>query len=166
MRQPHRRPSEFEAIAILVARIKHPQLSSADLANKLKGMNLPIEPEVIENLFLHHGLVTKKTTFEWIQCLSRYLDKLADTISPMCLFSTPPLIEFRPSLDQCAVCGGELKVQKRRPRKVTTLHVGKFYAREIILVCSQCGCKHHSDPLCNLVPPGLSDSGGSDGHSP
>jgi len=60
MRQTHRLPSEFEAIAILVARIKHPQLSSADLANKLKGMNLPIEPEVIENLFLHHGLVTKK----------------------------------------------------------------------------------------------------------
>ncbi len=72
----------------------------------------------------------------------------------MCLFSTPPLIEFRPSLDQCAVCGGELKVQKTRPRKVTTLHVGKFYAREIILVCSQCSCKHHSDQLCNLVPPG------------
>ncbi len=60
MRQTHRLPSEFEAIAILVARIQHPQLSSADLANKLKGMNLPIEPEVIENLFLHHGLVTKK----------------------------------------------------------------------------------------------------------
>jgi hypothetical protein len=72
----------------------------------------------------------------------------------MCLFSTPPLIEFRPSLDTCSICGGALKVQQTRPRKVTTLHIGKFYAREVILVCSKCDCKHRSEQLCNLVPPG------------
>jgi len=53
-------PSEFEAIAILVEKIKHPQLSLEELANKLKGKKLNIEPEVIENLFLHHGLAIKK----------------------------------------------------------------------------------------------------------
>jgi len=60
MRQTQRLPSEFEAIAILVEKIKHPQLSLEELANKLKGKKLNIEPEVIENLFLHHGLAIKK----------------------------------------------------------------------------------------------------------
>jgi len=153
MRQTKRLPSEFESIAILVEKIKYPQLSLEKLADKLKGKNLFIEPEAIENLFLHHGLVIKKTTFELIRCLSQYLDKLIGNISPMLLFPTPGLIEFRPSLDKCSVCGGALKVQKTRPRILTTLHIGKFYAREVILVCSKCDCKHRSEQLCNLVPP-------------
>lgn len=60
VRQTQRLPSEFEAIAILVEKIKHPQWSLKKLANKLKGENLHIEPQAIENLFLRHGLVTKK----------------------------------------------------------------------------------------------------------
>jgi AraC-like DNA-binding protein len=60
MRKTQRLPSEFEAIAILVEKIKHPQLSLEKLADKLKGKKLYVEPEVIENLFLHHGLATKK----------------------------------------------------------------------------------------------------------
>ena len=60
MRQAERLPSDFEAIAILVERIKHPQSSLADLAGKLKERNMVFEPMVIENLFLRHGLVTKK----------------------------------------------------------------------------------------------------------
>jgi hypothetical protein len=60
MRKTQRLPSEFEAIAILVEKIKHPQLSLEELANKLKGKNLCIAPEAIENFFLHHGLVIKK----------------------------------------------------------------------------------------------------------
>ena len=60
MRQSKRLPSEFEAIAILVEKIKCPQLSLDELADKLKGENLCIAPEAIENLFLHHGLVIKK----------------------------------------------------------------------------------------------------------
>ena len=89
-----------------------------------------------------------------IRCLSQHLDKLIGNISPMLLFPTPPLIEFRPSLEKCSVCGGALKVQKTRPRIVTTLHIGKFYAREVILVCSKCDCKHRCEQLCNLVPAG------------
>jgi predicted transcriptional regulator len=60
MRKTQRLPSEFEAIAILVEKIKHPQLSLEELADKLKRKKLYVEPEVIENLFLHHGLLTKK----------------------------------------------------------------------------------------------------------
>ena len=47
-----------------------------------------------------------------------------------------------------------MKVQKTRPRSVTTLHIGKFYSREFILACKQCGCEHHSEQLRILVPPG------------
>ena len=60
MRQTKKLPSEFESIAILVEKIKYPQLSLDELADKLKGKNLCIAPEAIENLFLHHGLVIKK----------------------------------------------------------------------------------------------------------
>jgi len=72
----------------------------------------------------------------------------------MLLFPTPPLVEFRPSLEKCSVCGGTLKVQKTHPRMVTTLHIGKFYVREVILVCSKCDCKHRCEQLCNLVAGG------------
>jgi len=99
-------------------------------------------------------LVSKKNTFEWIECLSCYLDKLIGIISPMRLFSTPPLIEFSSCLDQCPTCGDTLKVQKTRPRKVTTLHIGKFYACEVIGICRRCDRIHHSEQLCKLVPPG------------
>ena len=60
MPQTQKLPSEYEAIAILVEKIKHPQWSLEKLANKLKRKNICIEPQVIENLFLHHSLVSKK----------------------------------------------------------------------------------------------------------
>jgi hypothetical protein len=44
----------------LAEKIKYPQLSLEELADKLKAKNLRIAPEAIENLFLHHGLVIKK----------------------------------------------------------------------------------------------------------
>ena len=72
----------------------------------------------------------------------------------MRLFSRPPLIEFRPILNTCSVCGGPLKVQKTRRRKVTTLHIGTFYACEVILECRTCDCVYRSEQLRSLVPPG------------
>ncbi len=47
-----------------------------------------------------------------------------------------------------------MKVQKTGLRRVTTLHIGTFDAREVILVCRKCDGKHRSEPLCSLVPPG------------
>lgn len=46
-----------------------------------------------------------------------------------------------------------MKVQKTRPRKVTTLHIGTFYACEVILECRTCDCVYHSEQLRSLVPP-------------
>lgn len=61
LRQTTRRPTEAEAIAILVEKIKHPALSVAALSQRLGKQHLRAEPEMIGNFFAHHGLSVKKT---------------------------------------------------------------------------------------------------------
>jgi hypothetical protein len=56
-----RQPTPFEAIAILVEKIKHPALSDEALSRRLRKQKLSVEPETIENLFVRHGLAVKKT---------------------------------------------------------------------------------------------------------
>ncbi|MFH1756040.1 MAG: hypothetical protein ABIA59_10110 [Candidatus Latescibacterota bacterium] len=56
-----RQPTAFEAIAILVEKIKHPALSNEALSQRLRKQKLSVEPETIENLFVRHGLAVKKT---------------------------------------------------------------------------------------------------------
>ena len=70
------------------------------------------------------------------------------------LFPTPPVVEFRPSITHCPGCGGELKVRKTRTRMVSTLHVGRFQAREVFLICNSCAHRYRSEKLCALVAPG------------
>ena len=61
MRKTTRLPAEFEAIAILVEKIKRPAVNIEELSRRLKKRNLHIEPEMIRALFGHHGLAIKKT---------------------------------------------------------------------------------------------------------
>ena len=56
-----RQPTAFEAIAILVEKIKHPDLSNEALSRRLRKQNLSLEPETIHHLFVRHDLVVKKT---------------------------------------------------------------------------------------------------------
>jgi hypothetical protein len=56
-----RQPTAFEAVAILVEKIKHPALSNEALSQRLKKQKLSVEPEAIKNLFVRHGLAVKKT---------------------------------------------------------------------------------------------------------
>jgi hypothetical protein len=70
------------------------------------------------------------------------------------MFCMPPLVDFRPSITHCSDCGCELKVQKTQPRTVSTLHIGRFRARERFMVCKSCGKTYRSEELCALVPPG------------
>ena len=56
-----RQPTPFEAIAILVEKIKHPALSNEALSLRLRKQKLSVEPETIDNLFVRHGLAVKKT---------------------------------------------------------------------------------------------------------
>lgn len=54
-------PTPSEAIAILVAKIKHPALSHEALRRHLRKQKVLVEAETIENFFLRHGLTVKKT---------------------------------------------------------------------------------------------------------
>lgn len=62
MRKSIRLPVNFEAIAILVEKIKCPKLSNEALSQRLKKQKLSIEPEVIKNFFAKHDLTVKKTS--------------------------------------------------------------------------------------------------------
>ena len=61
MRKTTRLPTDFEAVAILVEKIKHPALSNEALSRRLQKQKLSIEPETIQNLFTRHSLSVKKT---------------------------------------------------------------------------------------------------------
>lgn len=61
MSKTRKQPSEFEAVAILVEKIKHPALSPKKLSRKLRRKKLCVEPEMIRDLFARHGLAGKKT---------------------------------------------------------------------------------------------------------
>lgn len=56
-----RQPTAFEAIAILVEKIKHPALSNEALSQRLRKQKLSVDPQTIENLFIRHSLAVKKT---------------------------------------------------------------------------------------------------------
>lgn len=56
-----RLPSNIEAVAILVEKIKRPFLDTKSISQQLRKQNVFVEPEVIENLFFHHDLSVKKT---------------------------------------------------------------------------------------------------------
>ena len=55
------RPSDIEAIAILVETIKQPGLNIEKLCAQLKAKKYNITPEDVRNLFAYHGLPIKKT---------------------------------------------------------------------------------------------------------
>lgn len=61
MRKTTRLPTEFEAVAILVEKIKRPAQSNEALSRQLRKQKLLVEPETIHNLFVHHDLAAKKT---------------------------------------------------------------------------------------------------------
>jgi hypothetical protein len=70
------------------------------------------------------------------------------------LFREPPVVAFRPTLSHCTDCRVALKVQKTHVRRVSTLHVGPFRARETTLACARCERTYRCEELQHLVPPG------------
>lgn len=82
------------------------------------------------------------------------MDRVCRGLATSRLFLEPPLIEFRSTHGQCSDCREPLKVHKTHPRGVSTLHVGTFRAREIILACPTCGQRYPSEELSRLVPSG------------
>ena len=88
-----------------------------------------------------------------IHWLAVYRNRLLSGVSQTQLFSVPPVITFRPSHIHCPGCDRSLAVQKTHSRMVSTLHVGRFRAVEVSLVCRKCGDRYRSEELSNLVPP-------------
>lgn len=70
------------------------------------------------------------------------------------LFSEIPILEFRLAFSNCLNCQHELKVLKTHERLVSTLHIGKFRAIEVVLKCPDCGKVYRSNELNQIVPPG------------
>ncbi len=61
MRGVGRLPTDSEAVAMLVEKIKHPALSDDELSRRLKRQKVFVDPETIENFMLRHDLTVKKT---------------------------------------------------------------------------------------------------------
>ena len=55
-----RRLAEFEAIAILVEKIKHPKMNAEELSRRLRRKRVRVEPEMIRDLLTRQGLAGKK----------------------------------------------------------------------------------------------------------
>lgn len=53
-------PTSLEAIAILVEKIKRPDLSNEDLSRRLRKQKLFVDPGIIQNLFVRHDPAEKK----------------------------------------------------------------------------------------------------------
>jgi hypothetical protein len=70
------------------------------------------------------------------------------------LFCEAPQLEFSSAPSPCLVCRQVLKVHKSHNRAVSTLHIGRFHAKETILACPKCIRTYRSEELGQLVPPG------------
>jgi len=89
-----------------------------------------------------------------IRCLSGHLDRLSRDLATPHLFCKPPQLEFRSVHSHCTDCRHVLKVTKTHPRTVSTLHVGRIQAKEVVLECPTCKRTYRSEELGQLVPPG------------
>ena len=83
-----------------------------------------------------------------MKCLTSYIDKINRDHRSAHLFEQVPTIEFYPKFSQHH---DGLKVLKSREKKVVTMDIGPFYAKETVLYNSD-GALYHSRQLRSLVP--------------
>ncbi|CAB1071634.1 hypothetical protein D1AOALGA4SA_1287 [Olavius algarvensis Delta 1 endosymbiont] len=88
-----------------------------------------------------------------MKCLCYYREKIENKISGSFLFNKPPKFDFYPEDTHCHNDLLPLYVLKTEPRKVITLQIGIFKARETVKVCKNCGRSYRSKQLCRLVAP-------------
>ncbi len=60
MRGALRLPTDSEAVAILIEKLKHPSLSDEELSRRLKKQRLFVDSEIIHDFFVRHNLAVKK----------------------------------------------------------------------------------------------------------
>jgi hypothetical protein len=86
--------------------------------------------------------------------VKEHIENLTASVWPGNLFGRTPILPFGSTLIQCPACGERLKVEKTARKKVVTLHIGAFKARETILECPECKRTYGSEELQKLKPAG------------
>ena len=61
MRTAARLPTDSEAVAILIEKVKHPSLSDEELSQRLEKQKVFVGSEIIHDFFVRHNLAVKKT---------------------------------------------------------------------------------------------------------
>ena len=61
MRGAVRMPTDSEAVAILIEKIKHPSFGDEELSRRLKKQKVFVESGIIHDFFVRHNLAVKKT---------------------------------------------------------------------------------------------------------
>ena len=79
------------------------------------------------------------------------MDQLSEDMSAFGLFPAIPTLQFVPLISTCA-CEGKLLIIKTRTKKLATLSIGEFNARETIKQCKKCGTIHPCEALKRLTP--------------
>jgi hypothetical protein len=62
MRGTARLPTDSEAVAILIEKVKHPSFSDEELSRRLEKQKVFVESQIIHDFFFRHNLAEKKTT--------------------------------------------------------------------------------------------------------
>lgn len=75
-------------------------------------------------------------------------------VNPGVLFTNPPIIHFSPEIENCPACKARLHTRKTRIKKVVTLDIGTFQARETELFCPADQTVIGSKQLRRLTPAG------------
>jgi len=96
----------------------------------------------------------KNAGYSVIRYLTDYIGQLISSIRSVNLFSQAPVIDFSPAAEHCPICGGALQVLKTRCKRLVTLAIGPFKAREIITVCPCDQTVLTSEELRHLSPAG------------
>lgn len=144
--------SDAEAVALLVQFIKHPGARVEDLAAMLNGEGKRVKPSAVREFLERHDLLKKNSGLGAIRCFERYIRKLIFNISAKQMFPEPPVVDFYPEVERCTICGEELNVQKTRKKKVVTIEIGSFQAKETLLICPHDGEVYASQDLRGLSP--------------
>lgn len=84
-----------------------------------------------------------------IRCLQSHMDKIVEGVTPGRLFPEIPTIHFSPQGDCCA---RSLTVLKTREKKVVTLDIGPFRAKETVLQSLEDGTVYACQELKALAP--------------
>ncbi len=144
--------SEADAVVILCVLVKHHGICFEDIMKLPEIRKCKFSPVVIHDFLDHHGLFKKKAHFKALKLLKDNVDKLVSGVSAGSLFPKKPTIHFYPETEICPECGSRLNVRKSREKKIVTMDIGAFVAKEIIF---QCPCDHAiftSSQMRSLAP--------------